>query len=311
MAATWVQETGGTSGATAPATYPVTLSSPTTNGNYVVIVVVSDATVGTPSGFTLDRNHVASNGHYVFSKATTGGETVFTVTPNVSAAGVWYVAEISGLSASPLDQATSTGAGTTAPTRSTGTTGTTAQADEIAIASFGSSVVGSATTWGAQTNSYSERITDQVTTTGGSNVGLAVASRVLSATGTTECTATVDGGGSTKSTGIVVTYRVAAAGVTVEIDGARSTTANRTATAAVDRPAAASVSVAAGLVAAAAVDRAGTGATVVSVALSASAEVIVNASAALTITAGLLGIAGQPTTPGVLTGTTQRTGGPT
>ena len=55
MAASFVQEQGGTSGATSPASYSVTLPNPTAAGNLVVIVVVSDATVATPSGFGLDK----------------------------------------------------------------------------------------------------------------------------------------------------------------------------------------------------------------------------------------------------------------
>jgi hypothetical protein len=208
--ATVLQETGGTSGATAPASYAVTLLAPTVSGNLVVIIVVSDASVTTPVGFTLDRSQVNSNGHYHWSKITTGGETGWTVAPTVSAAGVWYVAEISGLTANATDQVVSDGSGSAETTRSTGTTGVTAQADEMAIASFGSSVVGAARTFGAQTNSFTERITDQITTTGGSNIGISVASRVLTATGAVECTATVDGGGSVKSTGVLVTYKVAA-----------------------------------------------------------------------------------------------------
>ncbi len=311
MAATVAQEAGGTSGALAPATYAVTLPGPTTNGNLVVIIVASDATVGTPSGFTLDRSQVNSNGHYHFSKVTAGAETIFTVTPNSSAAGVWYVAEISGLAASATDQVVSSGSGSADTVRSTGITGTTAQADELAFASFGSSTVGTASTFGAETNSFTERITDQVTTTGGTNIGLAVASKVLSATGTVECTATVDGGGSAKSTGVLVTYKVAAGGATLNADATSTTTLNRTATAAVDRPASGALSVAVTSTAAAAIDRAATGSLPVSLAFSASATVEVNATAALTLSLAGVGIAGAPTTPGRLTGTTQRTGGPT
>lgn len=311
MAAAVVQEAGGTTGVTAPASYSVTLSSPTVNGNFVVIIVASDATVGTPSGFTLDRSQVNSNGHYHWSAVTTGGETTWTVTPNVSAAGVWYVAEISGLAASATDQVISTGSSSAATTRSTGTTGTTAQADELAFASFGSSQVGAAATFGAQTNSFVERIIDQITVTGGTNIGLAVASKVLSATGTVECTATIDAAGSAKSTGILVTYKVAAGGATVDAAAASTTTANRTAAAAVDRAAAAAQSVTAALTAAAAIDRPATAALAVSVALSATAAVTVNAAAALTVTATALASAGPSTTPGRLTGTTQRLGGPT
>lgn len=290
MAAAFVQELGGNSGATAPATYPVMLSSPTVNGNLVVIVVASDATVATPAGFALDKSQVNSNGHYQFSKVSSGGETGWTVTPNSPAAGCWYAAEISGLAASPLDQAASTGSGTGAATRSTGTTGTTTQAAELAVASWGASTVGAADTWGAQTNGFAERISDQGTTTGGSNIGLAVAAAVLSATGTVESTATADGGQAPKSTGMVVTYKVAAGSV-VDAAAALQATAGRVAVAAVDRPAAAGLVAAAGLTSALTVDR--------------------GLVAALTVAATLAASSEQPASIGVLTVSSTRAGGAT
>jgi hypothetical protein len=254
VAAAFAQESSGTSGATAPASYPVTLPGGTTSGSLVVIVVASDATVTTPAGFNLDKSQVNSNGHYVFSKVTAGGETGWTVSPTSSAAGCWYVAEISGLTATSLDQVASTGAGTTATTRSTGTTGTTAQAAELAIGSWASSVVGTAVTWGAQTNSFAERITDVATTTGGSNVALSVASVVLSATGTAESTATADAGAATKSTGIVVTYKVAAGG-TVPLNAALTGSGSLAAAAGVTHPAAGALTGTGSLAAAASVTR--------------------------------------------------------
>lgn len=297
MAAAFVQELGGTSGATAPATYSVTLPGPTTNGNLVVIVVASDATVATPAGFALDKSQVNSNGHYHWSKVTTGGETGWTVTPNSSAAGVWYAAEISGLAASPLDQTASTGASSGATTRSTGTTGTTAQADELAIASWGSSVVGTAATWGAQTNGYAERIADQVSTTGTSNIGLSVAALVLSATGTTESTATADGGQAPKSTGMVVTYKVAA-GSSIDAAASLATTATVTATAGTTQPAGATPTATAGLTAAATVDRAASVALAATAGVAAGATLTAVAGGALTATTGVTAAATVDTSTG-------------
>lgn len=310
MAASIVQRKGGTSGATAPSSYSVTLDSATTNGNRVVIVVVSDATVNTPAGFDLDKSQVNSNGHYTFSKATTGGETGWTVSPAVSAAGVWYAAEVSGLTATPLDQTASTGAGTTATTRSTGTTSTTSQAAEIAIASWGSSVVGTAVTWGGQTNSFTEDITDQVTTTGGSNVGLSVATLILSSTQTVESTATADAGQATKSTGMVVTY-AAAGGSTVSGTASLSATAGLTGTAALTTATASSLVGTATLDATATAGRAAVTSPAVTATITAAVTVARAASASLTVTTFIAPSAGQPITPGHLTGTTARTGGPT
>ncbi len=298
MAATVVQEQGGTSGATAPASYTVALPGPTTVGNLVVVVVASDATVADPSGFTLDKSQVNSNGHYHWSKATAGGETSFTVTPNVSAAGVWWVAEISGLDSSPLDQVASSGSSSGATTRSTGTTGTTAQADEFAVASFGSSTVGTAVTWGGETNGFTERITDQVTTTGGSNVGLAVASLVLSAAGTVECTATADAGQAPKSTGMVVTYKVAAGGATVSGDAALTASAGISGTAATVQPATGSVAASAGFTAAAVTTQPAAAAATATAGLSVTAALTAAADATLVASAGLSAAAALTTAGG-------------
>jgi hypothetical protein len=279
VAAVFVQETGGTSGASSPASYAVTLPNPTVSGNLVVIVMASDATVATPAGFSLDKSQVNSNGHYHFSKVA-AGENSWTVSPNSSAAGCWYVAEISGLTSTPLDQTASTGASTGATTRSTGTTSATTQAAELAIASWGSSNVGTALTWGAESNSFTERISDVVTSTAGSNVALAVASKVLSSIGSVESTATADSAQAPKSTGMVVTYLVAAAGATVTLDGALSGTGQFTGAATMGRNVAASTT--------------GTG--------------LFTAATAQPATVGTLTSTDAPTS--TLTSTDQRTGGP-
>jgi hypothetical protein len=211
MPATFVQENSGdTAATTAPASYAVTLGAATTLGNQLIIIIVSNATVNTPAGFALDKSQVNNDGHYVYRKATAAGETSWTVTPTTADSGCWYVAEISGLTASPLDQVISTGAGTASTTRSTGTTPTTTQADELLLASWGSSsAVNPAPSWSGETNSFVEEITDRRTTrTSGTNVGLAVASRIVAATGAYESTATASQ--STTSTGILVTYKIAA-----------------------------------------------------------------------------------------------------
>jgi hypothetical protein len=214
-----LQETTGTTGTTTPTSYSVTLPSATTGGS-VIIIVNSDATVSTPAGFVVDGTpQVFNNGHYVFRKASSTGETSWTVSPTGAASGVWWVAEITGLP-SGLDKTSGTGSSTSAATRSTGTTTTTASANELAIASFGGSqAVNPPVTFSGETNGFTERVTDATTTkTSGTNVSLAVASKVLSATGTVESTAT--GSTSAPGTAIVVTYpvQVGATGFTRTVD---------------------------------------------------------------------------------------------
>lgn len=202
------QENSGDTGTGTPSSYSVTLGVATTGGA-VLIICVSDATVATPSGFVLDASQVNNNGHYVFRKASSTGETGWTLTPGASAAGTWYVAEIAGLTGGP-DRTSTAGSGTSSPTpRSTGTTLATTVADELALASWGSSsVVNPAVSASAQTNGFVERIADRLTTkASGTNVGLSVASKTLTATGTVETTATPSG--SAAWTAVLVTYPVA------------------------------------------------------------------------------------------------------
>ena len=63
------QSNSGNTVAATPTTVDATLGSDTTAGNKVIIVVSSDATVSTPTNFTLDRSQVNFNGHYVFAGA--------------------------------------------------------------------------------------------------------------------------------------------------------------------------------------------------------------------------------------------------
>lgn len=191
MAVSFVQENNGTTGTGTPSSVNATLPSGTTSGNTLILIVNCDATVNTPSGFTLDRQSVANCGLYIYRKATSNGETSWTVTPTSAASTVWYVAEISGLTASPLDRVASQTGGSSS-SASTGTTATTTQDDELAIGAWGASRTGStAATWSSHTNGYSERLADVVTNKGsGTNVGLSVATLILTTTQTTSSTAT-------------------------------------------------------------------------------------------------------------------------
>lgn len=211
MSVAIVQETAGDTGAGTPSSYSVTLPVATTAGNSVVIICTSDATVSTPAGFTLDKSQINNNGHYTFRKTTAGAETGWTLTPSVAAAGCWYAVEIAGLVSSPVDVTASTGSVTGDATRSTGTTSSTTQPLTVAFASWGSSAATNpAPLHSGQTNSFFERINDRATTkTSGTNIGLSVAAKVLTAAGTVESTATLTPGAA--GTAMVVVYKIAGA----------------------------------------------------------------------------------------------------
>ena len=216
MAVVIVQSNPGTSGAGTADTYTVTLGSDTTSGNEVIITVSSDATVATPTGFTVDRSQVNNNGHYVFRKSTSGETASWVIDPGGSSATTWNAYEVSGLDlGSGVDQVQSTGGAGDDSTRSTGTTGTTDTADEWLFATIGSSnndhsdAIGVAS-W---TNSFIEQ--DDIDSTKGvdTDVGVATAFRTVSATATFETTGTYEDDNA--GTGIIVTYRIAAVAAAV------------------------------------------------------------------------------------------------
>jgi hypothetical protein len=174
----------------------------------VLLVVVADATVATPAGFTLDASQVNNNGHFVFRKVAVAGETSFTFAPAVAASAAWYVAEVTGLAASPLDQTASTGTNVATPTISTGTTAATAQAEEFLLGSAGASLFGApAPSFSGWTNGFVEVADTGTTKPAGTNVSLGVATRTATAVGTYGTTATLST--PAPATGIIATYRIA------------------------------------------------------------------------------------------------------
>jgi len=203
-----VQENSGTTGTGTPASVTVTLPAGTTGGNSLFIVVNADATVATPSGFTLDEDQVNNSGLYLFRKACVNGETSWVITPSTSAAVSWYALEHRGLlvTSSPYDVSASNGTGSGVGSLSTGTTATTAQADELVIAAIGISIGSGATNSVASwSNGFEERADVCTSKPSGANVGAAVALRYPNAVGTYETTATL--AGISQATGLVATYK--------------------------------------------------------------------------------------------------------
>ncbi len=212
MAQGFRQEAVGSSVDDSPAAnYTVTLASDTIAGNQVIICVSSHATVATPSGFTLDRSQVNSTGNYVFRKASVAETASWTIDPAGSNAAAWWVAEVTGLDTSPVDQVISEGTTGGDDERSTGTTGTTSQADEWLLTITGLSsddgagiITVDAT--GSWTNSFVFQ-DDEGATNVGFYVSANVATRTVSSTGTFETTSSFT---SAQAAAILVTYTIAA-----------------------------------------------------------------------------------------------------
>lgn len=193
MAVALVQKKGGASGG-AVASLNVTLDAPPTAGNLMVAVVNSDATIATPSGFTLAISAVSGQGLYIFYRVVVGGDSAtVTFTPDHSTAVAAGIIEYSGLTATPLDKTASntTGGGSSI---ATGTTATTSQADELLLAVIGPHNPTSGSTFSL--TGITAGYTAQVSQSGlGANpfnaVGMFAADQIVSATGTQAATGTI------------------------------------------------------------------------------------------------------------------------
>jgi hypothetical protein len=212
MPATTVQQTAGNTGTATPTSVTIDLADPATVGNVLLLVVNCDSTLPTPSGWTLAESQVNFSGLYLWHKTALGGETqvIYDALSGVSSA--WWLAEVNGLTLPALDVTAGANTSATATTSySTGTTATTAQADEFAIAAWGLSDVASDPfpTGSSYTNSFAEQADEHTTKTSGQNVGLLVATKDVGAVGALEATATYAGGGAA-SCALIAGFKVGA-----------------------------------------------------------------------------------------------------
>lgn len=226
----WVSATTGS--AASPSNVSVLLGgsgTPATADNTLIVAVNSDATVGTPAGYTPIVSSIHNAGCYLFAKIAAGGETGVTVTPAVAASTSVAIAEFGNLTgatiAARVDATASGGSSTGQNTRSTGTTGGTVQADELAVAVWGYSAstaptdfaAGGGNKWVSQTNSFTEKIDTGTTKTSGTNVGLCVAVKDLSATGTVESTGTLLNANSVPGESLIATFKASAGSTPVSL----------------------------------------------------------------------------------------------
>ena len=187
-------------------TATATISSATANNLLIAVCggransgTVSSSVAGFTSAASVDNGTVHNETYY---KIAAGGETsvacAFTSSSNMR--GVMTVFEYSGTAtATPLDKtATNTGSGTTL---TTGTTATTAQADELLIAGF---TITGAPTFSSWTNSFSEQSDHSI-----SSVAMGTADRIVSATSTYSSGATSSASGTWA--GNITTFKAAAA----------------------------------------------------------------------------------------------------
>lgn len=180
-----------------------TLSVGATAGNLLVFAVARSATAsggawGSISGFTAGQQSDPGAGNNMCGatwwKIATGGETAVS-TSMTTPAGNWTatIVEYEGpFAATPLDVSAqdATNVSTTVTSQSTGTTGTTAQADALAV---GMVAIDSGANFG--TTQYSNSFVEVIMATSGVRAGHVQAKKILSATGTVETTLSYSAGG--------------------------------------------------------------------------------------------------------------------
>jgi hypothetical protein len=210
----------------------VTLNTPATANNLLITCVAIDKASGTitiPSGFTLVQKGEGgiSSGAMAY-KIATGGETTISWSWTLNEEGSVWIGEYSGLTTTNvLDVSAENEAYLSIATNtiSTGTTPTTTQANELAIALFAADSgvsVGTTRTW---TNGFTTLA--EITDTSGSPF-LNVANKTLTAIGTVQSTLTHNG--NDESYAMVATFKAAPSGtpwhaaVTKTISGTSSTT---------------------------------------------------------------------------------------
>lgn len=182
----------GSGAGSATATYP---GAPTA-GNLLVAVVGDDSGSGIPAltGFSTAFNSATSGSQAtIFYKIAAGTEGV--ITCNYASAGnlSMSIFEYSGISSSPLDQATGTGNGVAGSLTATGaTTGTTSTVSELVIAA-GFFDTTNPETFASATNSFNQRL---------STSPLMVVDKIVSAIGTYTTNITVTGTSATWTSAI-------------------------------------------------------------------------------------------------------------
>lgn len=208
MAATIVQQlTGSTNGS---GSVTVTLPAGTTAGNRLIIAITAYFNLAPPAGLTADiavNQTGLAHKTGLYSKATVGGETSWVFTQSGTDGGVWWAAEFSGLAESPLDK-TASDVGANDTSIASGTTATTTDATEMALAAVGmyrataTTVPATVSGW---TNSFVE-VAD-VGNAAATARSMGVARRDLVATGAYSTVATANV--TCHNCGIIATYKLA------------------------------------------------------------------------------------------------------
>lgn len=193
----------GTSGTSASATFSAT----TVSGNMLVaFLVTSTATLGALGSWTNPQSGFGSAINiYGLYQILAAGATTYTVNMG-GTAGPWtlVIVEITGQQATPFDKS-AVSADTTSTAAVTGTTTTTAQANElfIGVMAYNSTTT---LTWSALTSGWGQMSTAD--TTGTNGIHQTVVTKWASATATANAAATISS--SKEHLGVILTFKTAA-----------------------------------------------------------------------------------------------------
>jgi hypothetical protein len=185
-------------------------STPTQNNLLVLRATCDDYATNISSGWTQAASALDWTGTYIYYKVAGASEpSSVTLTIGSSTGCAMIADEWSGTApSSPLDK-TASAIGQSSPV-STGTTTTTVQADELAIAVVGLSETPAGHNVSAWNNSFTENA-NVATTASGTQVRVVGASRVLSATGAYTTAATITSPANNHSVGAIATFKIGGA----------------------------------------------------------------------------------------------------
>lgn len=194
----------------AHASHPqATLGSAPTAGNLVVLVHIDVAAGSTPDSPLVQAvKHTQVEGSddlAIYYRVVQGGDGQTYGATSGNDSNI-VLMEIEGpFQSSPVDVTAVNNGDVDTSTQTSGTTATTAQASEVAVAAIGDrDPAGSASGW---TNGFTERSEGHGTFT-----SVYVATKTLSATGTVETTATLPTGDGSRNWGAIATFMKAAGG---------------------------------------------------------------------------------------------------
>jgi hypothetical protein len=142
MAISVLQSNSGNTGAVGSTSVPVTLSSPSTAGNVLVMTISADSYYPSPPvGWTQNANSVNMTflGQYVYTKTAVGGEASWNVTSGSPASVSWVVLEVAGVALPVFDGAVAQFIESSGATYTTGNL-TPTTGERLLVAAFGGSL---------------------------------------------------------------------------------------------------------------------------------------------------------------------------